>query len=251
MIELQDIAKQYRVGEQDVQALRGVSVRIARGESVAIMGTSGSGKSTLLSILGCLDRPSAGRYVLAGREVQGLGGDEAARVRNRDIGFVFQSFHLMPRLRAWENVAYPLIFRGVPAAERRTRALAALQRVGMADRADHLPNQLSGGQRQRVAIARALVGDPSLLLADEPTGNLDSRTGEEILQLFEALHAQGATVVMVTHEEKVAQRCRRTVRLMDGRITADEAQLPPAKLALPRCGIPAGDGRLRPALGHP
>lgn len=222
MIELQDITKAYRVGDQDVQALRGISVRIEQGESVAIMGTSGSGKSTLLSILGCLDRPSAGRYVLAGREVQGLGGDDAALVRNRDIGFVFQSFHLMPRLRAWENVAYPLIFRGVPASERRDRALAALARVGMSNRADHHPNQLSGGQRQRVAIARALVGEPAILLADEPTGNLDSATGEEILALFDDLHAQGATVVMVTHELDVAQRCRRMVRLMDGRVTADE-----------------------------
>ncbi|MBB3192875.1 ABC transporter ATP-binding protein [Roseateles terrae] len=222
MIELQDITKAYRVGDQDVQALRGISVRIERGESVAIMGTSGSGKSTLLSILGCLDRPSAGRYVLAGREVQGLGGDDAALVRNRDIGFVFQSFHLMPRLRAWENVAYPLIFRGVPAGERRDRALAALARVGMSNRADHHPNQLSGGQRQRVAIARALVGEPAILLADEPTGNLDSSTGEEILTLFDGLHEQGATVVMVTHELDVAQRCRRMVRLMDGRVTADE-----------------------------
>lgn len=222
MIELQDITKAYRVGDQDVQALRGISVRIEQGESVAIMGTSGSGKSTLLSILGCLDRPSAGRYVLAGREVQGLGGDDAALVRNRDIGFIFQSFHLMPRLRAWENVAYPLIFRGVPASERRDRALAALARVGMSNRADHHPNQLSGGQRQRVAIARALVGEPAILLADEPTGNLDSATGEEILALFDDLHAQGATVVMVTHELDVAQRCRRMVRLMDGRVTADE-----------------------------
>jgi putative ABC transport system ATP-binding protein len=222
MIELQDITKAYRVGDQDVQALRGISVRIEQGESVAIMGTSGSGKSTLLSILGCLDRPSAGRYVLAGREVQGLGGDDAALVRNRDIGFVFQSFHLMPRLRAWENVAYPLIFRGVPGSERRDRALAALARVGMSNRADHHPNQLSGGQRQRVAIARALVGEPAILLADEPTGNLDSATGEEILALFDDLHAQGATVVMVTHELEVAQRCRRMVRLMDGRVTADE-----------------------------
>lgn len=218
MIELQGIERSYQVGEQTVQALRGIDLRVERGESVAIMGSSGSGKSTLLSLLGCLDQPTRGSYRLAGRDVHSLRGDEAAKVRNELIGFVFQSFHLLPRANAWENVAQPLIYRGVVPARRRELAMQALERVGMAARADHLPNQMSGGQRQRVAIARALVGTPGIVLADEPTGNLDSRTGEEILDLFDELHGQGVTLVVVTHEIEVAQRCQRLVRLRDGLI---------------------------------
>jgi putative ABC transport system ATP-binding protein len=228
MIELHGIGREYLMGEERIRALRQVDLEILEGESVAIMGSSGSGKSTLLSILGCLDRPSHGSYRLDGRDVHALSKDQAARVRNELIGFVFQSFHLLPRATSWENVAQPLIYRGVAPARRRELAFAALERVGMGSRAHHLPNQLSGGQRQRVAIARALVGEPSVILADEPTGNLDSETTAEILDLFDTLSRQGATLVMVTHEIEVAHRCARIVRLRDGLIISDE-RLAPAR----------------------
>ena len=204
-----------------VEALKGVDLVIPRGQYVAIMGASGSGKSTLMNLLGCLDSPSEGRYVLNGRDTSSLSEDELAAVRNREIGFVFQSFHLLPRQTALQNVMQPLVYRRMPPAERRKLAIDALTKVGLGDRLDHRPNQLSGGQRQRVAVARALVGQPSILLADEPTGNLDSRTSAEIMALFDALHAQGQTVIVVTHEPDIAAHCRRTIRVFDGRIVED------------------------------
>jgi putative ABC transport system ATP-binding protein len=188
---------------------------------VALIGPSGSGKSTLMNLLGCLDTPSAGHYLLNGRDTATLDDNELAHVRNREVGFVFQSFHLLPRMSVLDNVMQPLVYRGLPRAERRRRAVESLERVGLGNRLDHRPNQLSGGQRQRVAVARALVGEPSLLLADEPTGNLDSRTSAEIMALFDALHAQGQTVVVVTHEPDIAAHCHRTVRIGDGRIVED------------------------------
>ncbi|MFN3965106.1 MAG: ABC transporter ATP-binding protein [Silanimonas lenta] len=228
MIELSAIHKHYRMGEQEVRALDGVDLVIGRNEYVALVGPSGSGKSTLMNLLGCLDTPTSGRYLLNGRDTAQLSEDELARVRNREVGFVFQSFHLLPRMSVLDNVMQPLVYRGLPRAERRRRAIEALERVGLGNRLDHRPNQLSGGQRQRVAVARALVGEPSLLLADEPTGNLDSRTSAEIMALFDALHAQGQTVVVVTHEPDIAAHCRRTVRVMDGRIVGDHPNPPRA-----------------------
>ena len=203
-------------------ALDGISLDIRRGEKLAIMGPSGSGKTTLLSILGCLDRPSRGEYLFEGRSVGGLADDELSRLRNRAIGFVFQSFHLIPQLTVAENVETPLLYEGAPPAEWRGRAMAALDRVGLADRADHRPGELSGGEAQRAAIARALVTAPRLLLADEPTGNLDTRTGEEIAGLLDELHGRGGTVVLVTHNEALARRAERVVRLRDGRIEAED-----------------------------
>ena len=202
-------------------ALRNVDLHIDRNEYVALIGPSGSGKSTLMNLLGCLDTPSEGRYVLNGRDTSEMDDNELARVRNQEIGFIFQSFHLLPRLTVLQNVMQPLVYRGTPRAERQERATRALTRVGLADRLGHRPNQLSGGQRQRVAVARALVGEPSILLADEPTGNLDSRTSADIMALFDELHAQGHTVVVVTHEPDIAAHCRRTVRVSDGRIVED------------------------------
>jgi len=228
VIELSAIHKHYRMGEQEVRALDGVDLVIGRNEYVALVGPSGSGKSTLMNLLGCLDTPTSGRYLLNGRDTAQLTEDELARVRNREVGFVFQSFHLLPRMSVLDNVMQPLVYRGLPRAERRRRAIEALERVGLGNRLDHRPNQLSGGQRQRVAVARALVGEPSLLLADEPTGNLDSRTSAEIMALFDALHAQGQTVVVVTHEPDIAAHCRRTVRVMDGRIVGDHPNPPRA-----------------------
>ncbi|GIX37331.1 ABC transporter ATP-binding protein [Silanimonas lenta] len=228
MIELSAIHKHYRMGEQEVRALDGVDLVIGRNEYVALVGPSGSGKSTLMNLLGCLDTPTSGRYLLNGRDTAQLTEDELARVRNREVGFVFQSFHLLPRMSVLDNVMQPLVYRGLPRAERRRRAIEALERVGLGNRLDHRPNQLSGGQRQRVAVARALVGEPSLLLADEPTGNLDSRTSAEIMALFDALHAQGQTLVVVTHEPDIAAHCRRTVRVMDGRIVGDHPNPPRA-----------------------
>ena len=202
-------------------ALQGVDLHIGRNEYVALIGPSGSGKSTLMNLLGCLDTPSEGRYVLNGRDTSDMDDTELARVRNREIGFIFQSFHLLPRLSVLQNVMQPLVYRGMPRAERQARATRALARVGLADRMGHRPNQLSGGQRQRVAVARALVGEPSILLADEPTGNLDSKTSAEIMALFDELHAQGQTVVVVTHEPDIAAHCKRTIRVSDGRIVED------------------------------
>jgi putative ABC transport system ATP-binding protein len=221
MIELKDIVKRYRMGEEEILALNGVDLHIGRNEYVALIGASGSGKSTLMNLLGCLDTPSEGRYVLNGRDTSTMNDNELARVRNQEIGFVFQSFHLLPRMSVLHNVMQPLVYRGLPKPERERLAKAALQKVGLGDRLGHLPNQLSGGQRQRVAVARALVGNPSILLADEPTGNLDSKTSAEIMALFDDLHAQGQTVVVVTHEPDIAAHCHRTIRVSDGRIVQD------------------------------
>jgi putative ABC transport system ATP-binding protein len=221
LIELEKIVKTYDLGHQKVHALRGIQAHIERNEFLAVIGQSGSGKSTLMNILGCLDVPTSGRYRLAGRDVSDLSDDELADVRNLEIGFVFQSFQLLPRASALENVELPLIYRGVSRKERRDQAAHALEMVQLADRMTHRPAELSGGQRQRVAIARALVTQPSLLLADEPTGNLDSKTGEEIVGLFHELHSRGNTIVLVTHEPKLAARCPRAVRLVDGLVVAD------------------------------
>ncbi|MCE2872259.1 MAG: ABC transporter ATP-binding protein [Xanthomonadales bacterium] len=229
MIELQGIVKRYVLGGETVLALAGVDLSIGRNEYVALIGPSGSGKSTLMNILGCLDSPTEGRYILNGRDTSSLRDDELATVRNREIGFVFQSFHLLPRQTALQNVMQPLMYRPMSAAERRGRAENALAGVGLGDRLDHRPNQLSGGQRQRVAVARALVGEPSILLADEPTGNLDSRTSAEIMALFDALHSSGQTVIVVTHEPDIAAHCRRTVRVLDGHIVEDRTN--PARAA--------------------
>jgi putative ABC transport system ATP-binding protein len=228
LIELVDIARYYRMGEQQIAALDGVSFAIERGELVAIIGSSGSGKSTLLNILGCLDTPSQGRYRLAGRDVQDLSDDERARLRNHEIGFVFQSFQLLPRATAQRNVALPLVYRGVSARERNARAAKALSRVGLSHRLHHRPHQLSGGQRQRTAIARALVTEPSLLLCDEPTGNLDSTTTDEVMALFAELHAAGHTILIVTHEAAIAARCPRAIRIHDGRVHDASAGAEPA-----------------------
>lgn len=228
MIELRGIVKRYVLGEEEVLALAGVDLFIGRNEYVALIGPSGSGKSTLMNIIGCLDSPTEGQYILNGRDTSALRDDELARVRNREIGFVFQSFHLLPRQTALQNVMQPLVYRSMTPAERRERAVESLRKVGLGDRLDHRPNQLSGGQRQRVAVARALVGEPSILLADEPTGNLDSRTSLEIMALFDALHAQGQTVVIVTHEPDIAAHCRRTIRVRDGRVVEDVLNPPRA-----------------------
>ena len=220
LIEIDDLWKTYAMGGGEVQALRGVHLRVRRGEYLAIMGPSGSGKSTLMNLIGCLDTPTRGRYVLNGRDVGELGEDELARIRNQEIGFVFQTFNLLARTTALENVEVPLFYRGERNA--RAKAAAALERVGLGDRMGHLPNQLSGGQRQRVAIARALVTRPSILLADEPTGNLDSTTSHEIMLLFERLHAQGHTILVVTHEHDIAAHACRIVSIRDGQVAGDE-----------------------------
>jgi putative ABC transport system ATP-binding protein len=221
VIRLEGVTKQYQMGDQTVHALQGIDLTIARNEMVAFIGASGSGKSTMMNIVGCLDRSSSGEYWLNGRAVATMSGDELALVRNREIGFIFQSFHLLPRASAVDNVAQPLIYRGVPLRERLARAAQALERVGLGTRLHHRPNELSGGQRQRVAIARALVGEPSILLADEPTGNLDTSTSAEIMDLIRALHAGGQTVIVVTHEPEIAEQCQRVVRLRDGRVMSD------------------------------
>jgi len=223
VIELKDIVKLYDMGgAEEVHALQGVSVSIAKNEYVAIMGPSGSGKSTLMNIIGCLDTPTSGIYQFEGVNVSEMNDNELAEVRNRQIGFVFQTFNLLPRSDALHNVELPLIYGGVSSAERRQRALETLQHVGLGDRVHHKPNELSGGQRQRVAVARALVTRPAIILADEPTGNLDSKTGEEIMGLFEELHHQGNTIILVTHEADIAEHAHRVVRLRDGKIETDE-----------------------------
>jgi putative ABC transport system ATP-binding protein len=222
MIELRDIHKTYIMGSEEVRALNGVSLDIERGEYVAIMGSSGSGKSTLMNLLGCLDTPSSGSYKLNGTPVQDLDDSQLAAIRNKEIGFVFQTFNLLARTNALQNVELPLIYAGVSRSVRRERARRALERVGLGSRMDHNPNELSGGQRQRVAVARALVNEPSILLADEPTGNLDSATSTEIMALFDELHAQGNTVILVTHEADIAAHAWRQVQLRDGKILSDQ-----------------------------
>jgi putative ABC transport system ATP-binding protein len=221
LIKVSGVKKIYEVGIQKIEAVAGIDLEIDRNEYVAIMGPSGSGKSTFMNLLGCLDTPSAGDYWLNGKEVSNLSDDELARIRNREIGFVFQTFNLLPRATAAQNVELPLIYGGIPADARRRRAAEVLEEVGLTDRAKHRPNELSGGQRQRVAIARAMVNRPSIILADEPTGNLDSKTGIEIMSLFDTIHAAGNTIVMVTHEEHIADYARRVIKLLDGKIESD------------------------------
>ncbi len=225
VIVTRGITREYDMGGEVVHALRGVDIAIRRNEYVAVMGPSGSGKSTLMNLIGCLDTPTAGEYWLNGELVSAMADDDLARVRNREIGFVFQTFNLLPRASALANVELPLVYAGVPSAERKRRAAQALEKVQLADRMDHRPNELSGGQRQRVAIARALVNNPAILLADEPTGNLDSTTSEEIMRVFEALSRDGQTVIMVTHEADIAKHARRVITLFDGHKSSDEPQV--------------------------
>jgi putative ABC transport system ATP-binding protein len=232
VIRTEGLAKVYEMGSEQVHALRGVDLEIHKGEYVAIMGPSGSGKSTLMNLIGCLDSPSSGRYWLAGRLVSELDDDELAYIRNKEIGFVFQTFNLLPRATALHNVELPLIYNGTPAEARVEKAKLALQRVDLTPRMNHKPNELSGGQRQRVAIARALVNDPSIVLADEPTGNLDSKTGEEIMNLFANLHQQGNTIILVTHEMDIAQHAHRVIFIRDGQIASDEK-------VVKKLGVPA------------
>lgn len=224
MIELINVTKTYRMGEVDITVLSGVSLSVRQGELMAIMGPSGSGKSTIMNIVGCLDRPTSGSYRFEDREISALTDDELASIRNVKIGFVFQTFNLLPRFTALKNVEVPLIYSGVPARLRKERAIPMLQQVGLSERMHHKPTELSGGQQQRVAIARALVNHPPLLLADEPTGNLDSRSGEEILNLLVGLNKEGVTVVIVTHDQSVAERCKRTITVKDGLIISDKVR---------------------------
>jgi len=223
LIDIQNLTKVYDIGVQQVHALRGIDLTIDKNEYVAIMGPSGSGKSTLMNILGCLDTPTSGEYQFAGARISELDDDRLAEIRNREIGFVFQTFNLLPRANALHNVELPLIYNGTPASKRKKMAINSLEKVGLGDRMDHRPNELSGGQRQRVAIARALVNSPSLILADEPTGNLDTKTGDEIMEIFEELHEGGNTIVIVTHEEYIAEHTNRIIRLRDGKVESDEA----------------------------
>ena len=228
LLELQAVDKRYDAGEISVLALREVNLAVVRGEYVAVMGASGSGKSTLMNILGCLDLPSRGRYILAGTDVRGLDDTDLAAVRNRMIGFVFQSFNLIPRTSALRNVELPLVYAGVKPRERAERARIALEMVGLANRSDHKPSELSGGQQQRVAVARAIVTDPAIILADEPTGNLDTASSDEMLDLLDRLHTSGRTIILITHEPNVAMRASRVVRLSDGRVVSDDYQTPRA-----------------------
>lgn len=222
IIHLEEIKKNYYLGKQVIEVLKGISLDIFKGEYVALMGPSGSGKSTLMNIIGCLDSPTAGRYVLNGKDVSQMSDNDLAEVRNQEIGFVFQQFNLLPRLTAAENVALPLVYAGLSKKQRMEKALAVLDQVSLADRSHHKPNEMSGGQNQRVAIARALVNDPSIILADEPTGNLDTKTSYEIMEIFEKIHAAGNTVVLVTHEEDIAKHAHRIIRLRDGVIESDK-----------------------------
>jgi putative ABC transport system ATP-binding protein len=222
VIEIQNIKREFQVGTVLVQALKSVSIDINRGEYVALMGPSGSGKSTLMNVLGCLDTATSGQYILNGTNVQTLDDDQLAEIRNKEIGFVFQTFNLLPRYSALENVALPLIYAGIPKKEREERAAEVLRMVNLADRMDHKPNELSGGQRQRVAVGRALVNSPSIILADEPTGNLDTKTSHEIMDLFQEIHDGGNTVILVTHEEDIAEKAKRIIRLRDGLVESDQ-----------------------------
>ena len=224
LVRLEDVTKVYRMGDVELRALAGVTLEIQAGDFTAIMGASGSGKSTMMNLLGCLDRPTTGRYLLDGQDISSLSNDELARLRNRTLGFVFQNFNLLARTSALENVELPLLYSGVPAAERRQRAGESLQRVGLGDRIDHHPNQMSGGQQQRVAIARALVNRPRILLADEPTGNLDSRTSEDVMALFQDLGRTGITVLLVTHEPDIAAYAARVITMRDGLVRSDQRQ---------------------------
>ncbi len=223
LIKLSGIAKHYAMGSQVVRALDGIDITVAKNDYLAFIGSSGSGKSTMLNILGCLDKPTTGEYYLNGKNVEGLNQNELSEIRNLEIGFIFQSFNLLPRATALGNVMQPLVYRNIGLKKRKEMALNSLKRVGLGDRTDHLPNQLSGGQRQRVAIARALVTHPSILLADEPTGNLDSKTTIEIMQLFDELHAEGHTLILVTHEDEIAHHCHRIIEMKDGRVYNDSA----------------------------
>lgn len=232
VIRLNEIRKSYYLGKQELPVLKGISAVIHKSEYVALMGPSGSGKSTLMNIIGCLDTPSGGEYILNGKNVSNMIDDQLADVRNVEIGFVFQQFNLLPRLTAWENVALPLIYAGAGRKEREERARAMLDKVGLSERAHHKPNELSGGQSQRVAIARALINNPSILLADEPTGNLDSKTSVEIMELFNNIHAQGNTVMLVTHEEEIANYTHRVIRIRDGMVETDIMQKPSGGLVM-------------------
>jgi putative ABC transport system ATP-binding protein len=239
LIETQGLVKDYLLGSHTVHALRGVSVRIGAGEFVAVMGPSGSGKSTFMNLLGCLDTPTAGRYLLEGEDISNLSGDRLAGIRNKKIGFVFQTFNLLPRMNALENVELPLLYNGAVPRDRRPRARAKLEAVGLAERAHHLPAQLSGGQQQRVAIARALINDPALILADEPTGNLDTRTSVELMALFQELNGSGITIVLVTHEADIAAYADRILTFRDGRLIRDESVVEPREARVLLAALPS------------